>query len=99
MPTNDTNIRVELYKRNDTYTTAEDGTKTYNGISYSVDVGCSFFSITMYSLLPLAVTKFWPVHCSGVFNHQQMILISELSYINVMILIQQLKMEQRHIME
>ena len=34
-PTNDTNIRVELYKRNDTYTTAEDGTKTYNGISYT----------------------------------------------------------------
>ena len=34
-PTNDTNIRVELYKRNDTYTTAEDGTTTYNGISYT----------------------------------------------------------------
>ena len=34
-PTNDTNIRVELYKRNATYTTAEDGTTTYNGISYT----------------------------------------------------------------
>ena len=34
-PTNDTNIRVELYKRNPTYTTAEDGTTTYNGISYT----------------------------------------------------------------
>ena len=34
-PTNDTNIRVELYKRNATYTTAEDGTTSYNGISYT----------------------------------------------------------------
>ena len=34
-PTDDTNIRVELYKRNDTYTTSEDGTKSYNGISYT----------------------------------------------------------------
>ena len=34
-PTNDTNIRVELYKRNPTYTTEEDGTTTYNGISYT----------------------------------------------------------------
>ena len=34
-PTDETNIRVELYKRNDTYTTAEDGTNTYNGISYT----------------------------------------------------------------
>ena len=38
-PTDETNIRVELYKRNSTYTTAEDGTNTYNGISYtSVDL-------------------------------------------------------------
>ena len=34
-PTEDTNIRVELYKRNPTYTVSEDGTTTYNGISYS----------------------------------------------------------------
>ena len=34
-PTNDTNIRVELYKRNPTYTTAEDGTNTYNSIEYT----------------------------------------------------------------
>ena len=34
-PTNDTNIRVELYKRNPTYTTAEDGTTTYNPIEYT----------------------------------------------------------------
>ena len=34
-PTDETNIRVELYKRNSTYTTAEDGTNTYNGISYT----------------------------------------------------------------
>ena len=34
-PTNDTNIRVELYKRNPTYTTAEDGTNTYNPIEYT----------------------------------------------------------------
>ena len=34
-PTNDTNIRVELYKRNDTYTTQEDGTNTYNPIGYT----------------------------------------------------------------
>ena len=35
-PTNDTNIRVELYKRNSTYTTdEEDGTNTYNEISYT----------------------------------------------------------------
>ena len=39
-PTNETNIRVELYKRNETYTTVEDeetgtNTYTYNGISYT----------------------------------------------------------------
>ena len=34
-PTNDTNIRVELYKRNPTYTTEEDGTTTYNPIEYT----------------------------------------------------------------
>ena len=34
-PSEETNIRVELYKRNSTYTTAEDGTNSYNGISYT----------------------------------------------------------------
>ena len=34
-PTNETNIRVELYKRNDTYITEEDGTKIYNQIAYT----------------------------------------------------------------
>ena len=34
-PTDETNIRVELYKRNDTYTTAEDGTSSYNPIEYT----------------------------------------------------------------
>ena len=39
-PTDETNIRVELYKRNDTYTTSEEeetgtNTYTYNGISYT----------------------------------------------------------------
>ena len=34
-PTEDTNIRVELYKRNPTYTVDEDGTATHNGISYT----------------------------------------------------------------
>ncbi len=34
-PTDDTNIRVELYKRNPTYTTEEDGTTTYNPIEYT----------------------------------------------------------------
>ena len=34
-PTNETNIRVELYKRKATYTTEEDGTNTYNPIEYT----------------------------------------------------------------
>ena len=34
-PTYDTNIRVELYKRNPTYTVSDDGTTTYNSISYT----------------------------------------------------------------
>ena len=34
-PSDQTNIRVELYKRNSTYTTAEDGTTSYSGISYT----------------------------------------------------------------
>ena len=34
-PTYDTNIRVELYKRNPTYTVSDDGTTTYSSISYT----------------------------------------------------------------
>ena len=34
-PSEETNIRVELYKRNTTYMTAEDGTISYNGTSYT----------------------------------------------------------------
>ena len=34
-PTDDTNIRVELYKRTATYKENADGTTTYNGISYT----------------------------------------------------------------
>ena len=34
-PTDDTNIRVELYKRIATYKENADGTTTYNGISYT----------------------------------------------------------------
>ena len=34
-PTEDTNVRVELYKRSPTYTIAEDGTASYNDIDYT----------------------------------------------------------------
>ena len=34
-PTEDTNVRVELYKRSPTYTIAEDGAASYNDIDYT----------------------------------------------------------------